>query len=212
MKIRWKELILSLIMAIGLWYSVSGSEKIETQIEVRVDYRGIPSNLAISEGIISKVKVRVKASAGQIATLYNRDSPAFLMDLSGLVKGENILPIPISKFPFWGGVEVIDVVPSNIILEVDAVKSKKVPLTIDLVNLTKNQKKELSVSVEPSVVTIKGPEEMIDALSSLAVRCPVLTSGDSHYLKVAVSTPDNVDAQPMQVNLTIRPASEERNE
>ena len=68
MNIRWKDLGVAFVLAVILWYGVSGSEKLETQVDVRLEYKGAPQGLVIREGLINKVEVRVRASASEIAS------------------------------------------------------------------------------------------------------------------------------------------------
>ena len=58
---RWQTLfsaLLSLVIATGLWYLVVGRDHVETQVELRVEYRGLPSGLVVGDGLINQLSVR----------------------------------------------------------------------------------------------------------------------------------------------------------
>ena len=55
--------LLSLVIATGLWYLVVGRDHVETQVELRVEYRGLPEGLIIREGMVNHISVRLRGSA-----------------------------------------------------------------------------------------------------------------------------------------------------
>ena len=99
MSIRWGDFFLAFVLAFAFWYGVSGSEKLESHIDVRLDYRGVPANLTVRDGKVNKVNVRLRASAGMLRSMYEREY-MLSVNLSGIEKGENIIPIPINQRPF----------------------------------------------------------------------------------------------------------------
>ncbi len=106
MKLRWREFLIALCMAVGLWYGITGSEKVETQIMVGVEYKGMPPGLVIRSGQVNTLQVRVRASAGVLRTRANRNN-MFSLDLSSLKKGANEFIISPSKLSLQSGIEVI---------------------------------------------------------------------------------------------------------
>ena len=81
MAIQLKELIIAIFLAIFLWYGITGSEKVESYIDVRLDYSGVPAGLVVTEGRVNKVTVRVRASEGLLRSAYDRDR-TLVIDLS----------------------------------------------------------------------------------------------------------------------------------
>ena len=163
MKLRWRELLIAFLLAVGVWYAVTGSEKVESQIEVRADYRGLPQGLVIRSGTVSKVSVRVRASVGMIHSLSSRDF-AFFVDLASVKKGENALPVNTSQLVLPGGVEVIDVTPSRIYLEVDTMESKTVPVVAEVQgDLPGDYAAEANVT--PGEAKINGASSLLDGIN-----------------------------------------------
>lgn len=169
MRLRWKELGIAFLMAVSLWYAVSGSEKVESQIDVRVDYRGLPHGLVVRSGLVNKVSVRVRAPMAVVRTMAPRDF-SFNIDLSGVSKGESILPINVAQLPFRSGVDVIEVTPSRITLQVDTVESKTVPLTARIMEeLPPDMVAQITFT--PETVVLTGPSTLLGAIEE--VRVPI---------------------------------------
>ncbi len=101
MAIQLKELIIAIFLAIFLWYGITGSEKVESYIDVRLDYSGVPAGLVVTEGRVNKVTVRVRASEGLLRSAYDRDR-TLVIDLSSVVKGKSVSLVPVSDIKLSG--------------------------------------------------------------------------------------------------------------
>lgn len=204
MKLRWREFIVAFLMAVILWYGVSGSEKLESQVEVRVDYRGLPQGLVVTSGQVNKVTVRVRASMGMLRSMGGRDY-AFLMDLSDVRKGENVLAVNLAYLPFRSGVEVMDVTPSRITLHVDTVETKIVPLKAEVSGDTPPDF-VAHVSFTPPELTVSGPSALLEDMDAISV--PVVINGPvvpgTTESKRLVPLPDGVDATPTEVKQSVQ--------
>ena len=203
MKLRWKEFIVAFFMAAVLWYGVSGSEKIESQVEVRVDYRGLPNGLVVRNGLVSKVTVRVRASAGMLRSLTGRDY-AFFMDLSEVHKGENILAVNLAYLPFRSGVEVIEVTPSRVFLDVDTIDRKTLPLEPQI-TAELPEDYVAHASFDPREVTVTGPSTLLAGMESILVHVPVEKPdviGETQFTRL-LPLPDGMDASPPEARVTL---------
>ena len=203
MKVRWKEFIIALMLAATLWYGVTGSEKVSTQVTVRVDYKGMPPNLTVLDGLVDKLTVRVLAPAGLLRSVQEREY-TFSMDLSTLVKGENILPIALGQLPLRSGVEVIEIIPSRLQVNVDSITTKKLPLIAEMqgelpVDMLVN------TEVDPDEVTVRGPSSLVDGMKKVHVLVPVgnQTAG-VQKVKRLLALPDGVDAKPQEVEVSVQ--------
>ena len=203
MKLRWRELLIAFLMAVGIWYIVTGSEKVESQVEVRADYRGLPQGLIVRSGTVNRVSVRVRASVGMIHSLSGRDFACFV-DLSSVKKGENTLPIAINQITLPGGVEVIDVTPSRIYLDVDTVESKVVPLRVEIQgDLPGDYAVEANAS--PAEVKISGASSQVEGVKRLILPLTVekpLVPGTTESRRL-VPLPEGVDSSPAEVKVTL---------
>ncbi len=203
MTVRWKEFTAAFLMAIVLWYSVSGSEKIESQVEVRVDYRGLPEGLVVRSGQVNKVSVRVRASAGTLRSLSGRDF-AFYLDLSAVHKGENTVAINPAYLPFRSGIEVMDVTPARIFLDVDSLSKKILPIKARITDELPDDY-VAQISLNPEEVTVTGPTDQLEHMKGLRVNLPVpdpVRLGEERFTRL-LPLPDGVSADPSEVKILL---------
>ncbi len=210
MRLRWKELLVAFVLAVGLWYGVAGSEKVETQVELRVEYRGQPANLKIESGLVSKLTVRLRASRGLLYSATMQNYP-FTLDLSQLAKGANTVPIDKDQLPFAVGVEVMDVSPSSLEIIADEAVIKSVPLRAVLDEKVLPKDYEADIRIMPPTVQLRGAASALEGLEEITLDIPM-----EHYAKAGaintrmrVKTPKGIDATPSEVNLVISVAEKE---
>ncbi len=195
---KLKHILVSLILSLGVWYTVVGSEQVESQVEVRLDYRGLPENLVVRDGMIGKVAVRLRGSSEMLRGLASRDL-TYTVSLAGVQPGANVLPLNVAQMAEFRAYELVDVQPGRLVLEVDTLLEKVVPLEADVVPLPKDAPLSLTqVLLEPSFVTVKGPESQIRPLEHLPVpfdpnRDP---AAGTRAINIAIAAPAQVDITP----------------
>ena len=65
--------VLSLVIAAALWYFVVGRDHVETQVEIRVEYHGLPKDLLVLDGSVSHITARLRGSAEMLKSLKPAD-------------------------------------------------------------------------------------------------------------------------------------------
>lgn len=79
------------LAAVGMWYVVSVRDRLEAQVEVNIDYYGIPPNLVVTDGLISKITVRLRGPETLLRSIpQQRLTQA--VDLSDIKKGVTVVP------------------------------------------------------------------------------------------------------------------------
>ena len=204
MKLRWREFLIALFMAVALWYGIAGSEKVETQVMVGVEYKGVPADLVVRSGQVNNLQVRVRASAGMLRTMANRKYVVSL-DLSSLVKGANVLSIPRSQLPFQGGVEVIEIIPPQVELHADKLETRKVPVKTEITGELPGDL-TLTAQVEPSEVLLRGPSDIIETVRTARLPVPVGANATVGELAVKrpLALPEGVSSIPAEVEVTVK--------
>lgn len=193
-----KYILLSLLLAVGLWYVVIGSAQVEAQFDLRVDYRGLPSGLVVRDGMVNRISVRLRGPGELLRGLHSRDL-SYTVDLSGVKKGANVLPLSVDNLTDLKSYEVVEVAPSRLVLEVDALTERVLPLEVNITPLPDDAPLRLTnVLLEPSFVTVKGPESQIKPLEHLSVSFDPnqdLNEG-TRAMSVAIAGPEQVDITP----------------
>ena len=203
---RWQTLfsaLLSLVIATGLWYLVVGRDHVETQVELRVEYRGLPSGLVVGDGLVNQLSVRLRGSAELLRNLHSRDI-TYTVDLSNVQRGANAIPLKVGDLPELKPFEIMEVIPSRLVIEADALTERVVPLAARTMPLPADSPYVMShIILEPSFVTIKGPEMQVSTLERLLVIYDPNknASEGQHQANVAISTPPQVEVTPPVTSL-----------
>ncbi|NCC25239.1 MAG: hypothetical protein EOM25_08575 [Deltaproteobacteria bacterium] len=166
---NWFALVLSLMLAFFTWYLVSGREKVDTWVEIPVEYVKIPKGMIITSGLVNRVQIRVRGSQG----LVRGDSVqklAYIADLGGLKTGSNTIVLDPENIPrFSKALEIIEIEPSRLELTADVAETRKIPVNIrwsggpDASEFTFIEARSTPESVE-----IKGPGKVLASLESIA--------------------------------------------
>ena len=191
-------LMLSLVFAVGLWYVVTGSAQVEADVAVRVEYRGLPSGLMVEEGMINRVNVRLRGPAELLRSLHDRDL-TYTVDLSEVKRGANVIPLEPGSLLEFKAYEVVSSRPNRLVLEVDTLAEKIVPLEALVTPPGEASELRLASTVlEPSFVTIQGPEHIVRTLDKLDVVYDANreTEAGARSVSLAIAAPDLVEVTP----------------
>lgn len=83
--------LLSVLIAVGMWYMVSVRDRLEAQFDVNLDYYGIPANLVITDGLITKATVRLRGPETLLRSVTQRKLIQ-AVNLSNIKKGTTVVP------------------------------------------------------------------------------------------------------------------------
>lgn len=202
---NWKDIVIALGLAVLTWYLITGREKVETWVDMGVEMTNAPDALTIRKGLISKIEVRVRGPKGLVRSL-DRRKWTYSLDVSKLKVGDNLVDIDRERIPLSMAYEVIEVKPSRLILTVDSIARKDVPVTAEWKGALKADYRLLELKVQPEQVEIKGAEKLVRGMTQVRVAVPaefeeppVQWSED-----VPIKLIDGVEANPGQVRVTMR--------
>lgn len=205
MKSNWQLRILAILLAFFIWYLVSGQEKVETWIEIPVEMVNLPEDLLIREGMISRIKVRIRGSKGIVRGL-NPQGMAYTMDLGELEQGTRVLVFDPKNISVSQPLQVIEIRPSRVELVIDALLTKEVPVELkwkaDLQKYYELKSKE----IKPDQVRIQGPEAIVNPIDKIAtqlvqIKEPVLRQWTK---RVSLDIPAEVKVEPAQVQVELK--------
>jgi YbbR domain-containing protein len=178
--------VISLALAIGLWWAVSHDPVAEVEVTVPIEFHRIPTNLEIHE--IRPQEVHVE------------------LDLAGVKPGERTFDLTSQHVGLPRDVEVVQVVPSQVRLSFDIGASKQVPVRPRVIGTFAPGFRIAKVSAEPAEVTIGGPKQRVEAVEA-ATTDPVDASGnmDRGMFVTNAFVPDPLVqiVRPMPVRVTV---------
>jgi len=202
---NWKDIAIALALAILTWYLLTGREKVEAWVDMSVEMTNAPKDLTIRKGLVSKIEVRVRGPKGLVRSL-DRRKWTYSLDVSRLKVGENLVDIDRERIPLSMAYEVVEVKPSRLILTVDRLTRKDVPVVAEWRGALRPDYHLLEIKTQPETVEVRGAERQVKLMTQARVAVqmdfddPPATWTDDVPIKLA----DGVEANPGAVKVTMR--------
>jgi len=166
----------SLLIALLLWWAVAHDQPAEIALSVPIEFYNTPEHLEISSDRIQRAEIRVQGPARILRQMTNADIDA-VIDLSGAHVGQHtfdLTPKQIRHMPH--NVHIVQVVPSQVRLDLDRSASKVVDVTPRVIGTFAAGYRLGDVEVNPSKITIVGPQSRLNSIES-AITDPVDATG-----------------------------------
>ncbi len=172
--LHWK--LLSLLIALGLWFIVVREPELVTSQPVPIFYKNLPKDLEIASDGPDRVHVEIRGPAGKLTPASLADT-AVLFDLSPVqTPGERTFTVSYLSLNLPRGVAFLRAVPSQLRLRFDRIGSKEVPVQIRVSVPQPAGYRVAAQDVHPNKLKIAGPENRVDQVES-AQTDPVDLSG-----------------------------------
>jgi YbbR domain-containing protein len=206
--------VLSLALATVLWLTVAGEHVVERGLRVPIEFRNVPQSLEIVGNTPDTMNVRVRGSSAVLSRLQPGDIVAVL-DLSSARAGSRIFTVRTDQVRAPFGVEVSQVLPATIPLDLESSLQRRVPV---LPSVEGDPAPGFVIgheSAEPPTVEIVGPESNVRQVSEARTE-PVDVSGararvrDVVNIGVADSSVRLVEPQNATVIVDVLPAPVEK--
>ena len=147
--------LLSLLLAISLWFAVSGEERTETSLNMTLDLVNLDSGLMVTSEVPPAIQVRVVGSRSLVNNLSSRASPK-PWTLGGYKSGRHTFSRPQQLLPAPGGSGGPH--PAHPIpLTLTATITRTLPIKPVLENNPAEGYELVSANTRPAQVTVKGP-------------------------------------------------------
>ena len=171
---NWQYRVLALLLALFCWYLVSGQEKVETWLDVPLEFVNLPQQMEITSGLVNKLQVRIRGTSNQVRSL-NTGHLAYKLDLGKIQAGTNVIPLLPERMTVTSAVEVVEINPARLELIADMTMTKNVPITFNWGGLPSEDMRIRSVTVVPEQITISGLAsvlETVDKITTERVQVP----------------------------------------
>jgi YbbR domain-containing protein len=156
--------VLAIALATLLWLTVAGEHVVERSLRVPLEFRNIPSELEIAGDPPATVDVRLRGSSALLGRLEPGEIVAVL-DLSSARPGSRLFHIRNDEVRAPFGVEVAQVVPSTLSLELERSASRMIPIVPAVQGDPAPGFVVGRITSEPATVLIVGPESRVRQLS-----------------------------------------------
>ena len=152
--------ILAIALASLLWLTVAGEHVVERSLRVPLEFRNIPEALEIVGNTPDTVDVRLRGSSAVLSRVQSGEIVAVL-DLSSARSGSRLFHIRSDEVRAPFGVEVSQVVPTTLALELEKSARRKVPVAPVIAGEPAPGFVVGKYSADPAIVEIVGPESHV---------------------------------------------------
>lgn len=201
--------VLSLAVAVALWYMVGADRnpQVERVVAAELRARGLPVGLQVLR-LPTRVEARVRGPRSAVAELGLKSLEAYV-DLSEVTEpGEYRVPVraQISS----SGVQVVSLEPDEVVVSVDAVARRQVPVEVVLQGMPPPGVVLGQPGVQPARVTVQGPRSLVQQVQRawVAVDVAGLRTSLTQSLRVRVVDASGAElsalaVQPQNVQVTV---------
>lgn len=201
-KLHLSSLLLAFFMSVALWYVIVCRELVDTIIEVRLDYKGIPNDLVVLSGFESTATIQVRGPQGLINILKSKND-IYTVDLSNIHAGINKLPLLIpSPQP---AVTVMSTTPPELILKADTLITKTVPISLVSPKNIPQDLTIISTKTPTKTVTLRGPKTLLQDITAapFILHLPSKPSIEPISLRLTPQIPAQVESVPASIDVLV---------
>jgi hypothetical protein len=154
---NWKLKLLSVVLATMLWFVVYLIGETKKEISVPVSIVNLSRNYVIMKSDNAKVTIALNGRVSVLKDIKESDVKVSL-SMSNIQEGENVFNISKSNVQIPRGVQIGDIKPSSIKIDIDKIVEKRVKT---VVKLDKRWIGEYEVkSWSPDYVMVEGPKRI----------------------------------------------------
>lgn len=148
---------IALALAFSLWFVVNSSQGGSTiQLDVPVGYRLLPATLVIVNQHPDFVRVQIEGPR-LLLSLIDPDRLMLRLKLGGVGPGETVLKLTPEMFHVPRQTTVTQISPSQIMLDLDPVVSRWIPVRVSLIGRPAAGYHVAAVKTNPPGLTVRGP-------------------------------------------------------
>lgn len=162
----WLSRIISLILAVVLWYYVGGEDRVNKTVMVPIEIINLPRDLVISNQFKKEIEVTVSGPRSVILEMANK-AHARQVDLAMASPGTMVIQNGIEDIPIPRGIGVQRVQPSSIILSLDKLVQKEFPVSARTVGVVADGYHLKSLRIDPEYISITGPQTALSQFDEL---------------------------------------------
>jgi YbbR domain-containing protein len=158
--------ILSLLLAVALWFAVSGEERTETTLNMALEMVNMQHNLMVTSEVPPAIQVRIVGPRSIVNSL-SQSRLSETLDLTGYKAGRHTFYLGPNSLALPRGVQVIRIQPNPIHLTLAATMTQDLPIRPILENKPPEGYEVISAKTKPARVKVRGPYPELAELNFL---------------------------------------------
>ncbi len=159
--------LLSLLLAVALWFAVGVEEPTETTLGVALELVNLQPGMMITSEIPPSLQVRVMGP-GSVIRKLTQSRMVQTVDLAGFKRGRHSIPLGSKIFNFPRGVQVTRVQPNPLTITLAPTMVRTLQVQPALEGKPPEGYEIVGVKVRPPQISVKGPYGEIADLKSLS--------------------------------------------
>jgi YbbR domain-containing protein len=177
--------LLAVLIAGGLWFVVAGEHVVERSLRVPLEFRNVPEGTEIVGDPPATVDVRVRGSSG-VLTRLEPGNVIVVLDMTEARGGSRLFHLRAEQVERPFGVDVVQIQPPTLSLELQATARKRVPVVPALEGEPARGFMVRAVRSDPETVEVVGPEEHVRQVNQATTE-PVPITGATSYVRDVVT-------------------------
>jgi YbbR domain-containing protein len=158
----WK--LLSMALAVTLWFVLVGDPEMMTSISARIQYKNLPRDLEIVSDVPERIHLELRGPAGKLANVVD-DRSVVVLDLSRQPNpGESTFTVKQRDIDLPTGVELTRAVPAQVRLRFEKRSEREVPVQVRFAGPPPQGYRVTHTEVSPVQRTITGPESHVNRI------------------------------------------------
>ncbi len=149
--------LLSLLLALALWFAVSGEERTETSLHMAVEFVNLPAKMVLTGEVPADLQVRV-IGPRSIVNKLSQGRLTQTIDLSAIQRGPHTFYLGPNSFSFPRGVVVTKIQPNPITITLSSTITATLPIKPVVAGSPPEGYELKDIKVRPDRVTVSGPE------------------------------------------------------
>ncbi len=163
---NWILKLISLTLAIMLWYFVVGEDQVDINIQVPIEIINLPADLTVSNQYKKDIEVSVRGPRSMILELRNQNITR-PVDLAKAQSGTIVIKNDENSIPLPKGITVQRLQPTNITLQLDELLQKRFPIN----PITEGELAPgfvlQTIYLDPNHLMISGPKSILERSTGL---------------------------------------------
>jgi hypothetical protein len=179
---------IALVLSVGLWFFVNAGQRgALAPMRIPVSYRQLPAGLVIVNQRPDFVQIEVRGPR-TLLSLLDPDRMLLRLDLSGVTPGQAVFKIGPEMFNVPRQTDVLRISPSQIVLEIDRIIDRQVPIHVNVQGQPAAGYRVASVKAIPPAATVRGPSRFVYHTDNVQTS-PVPVNGARADLEQPASLP-----------------------
>jgi YbbR domain-containing protein len=161
--------IISAVFGILVWISVSMSEQYQINVSVPISIDSVPEGRSIKTPVPQSLQLKLRGDGWRLASLLLGSDMKMHFPLQSLRSGKKVITFHdvAERIAYRPGVQLIDMVPDSVFVELDRTSHRKVAVVLDYtVSFREGYGQVGPTTVSPESITVTGAETLLKTIDS----------------------------------------------